>query len=474
MNWLSWDDEGQGVLRRAPAGCLFLFYCLTLQIGLSSERFIFPAAVAFLATAGWVLVGSYPFPKGSLPVLLLIVFFSLLGSYSLFLRVHEKILLPSVLRGEGVVRDVRLWGRTTIALADFTEGRFLIKGLDNPFLKAGDRILVAAELTQLKRAEEARGFDEKLYWRGMGVKGVMHPWKLELKGHVGGMPRWRIALDTRLQRLPSRTRGYLRASLLGEREEALEALHRQAGSVHLLAVSGFHVGVVAAIAWFFLRTLPFRFCLMSGFVWFYVFLTGGAPSAVRAAVMLQIVFLGRAFGRPSDAFNGVCAAGALMLLWNPWLFWNIGWRFSILAVMVLTSAPSLVVAPLVWLITAPLAAWTFGSTPIAGIIVNVFALPVFAVLLPVGLLFSLPVILGLPGGGLFAAVPEGLFYLWERVSSALVFLFPWQVSYSNVLLWGALLPLGWLLAKASGFSPLRAVCVSFFFGVFFCMFLPVI
>ena len=474
MNWLPSDDEGQGVLRRAPAGCLLLFYCLTLQLGLSVESFLFPATVALLAVMGWILLGSRHFVKGSLPVLLLILSFSLLGGYSIFLRINQKILLPPVLRGEGVVREMRSWGRSTVALADFSAGRFLIKGVENVSIKAGDRIYVAAALTPLKRAEDANGFDEQLYWRGMGVKGVMRPWKTEIRGNTGGMPRWRAALDVRLQRLPQRTRGYLRAALLGEREEALQELHRQAGSVHLLAVSGFHVGVVAGIAWFFLRALPLKFCWMSGLVWFYVFLAGGAPSAIRAAVMLQIVLLGRALGRPSDAFNGVCAAGALMLLWNPWLFWNIGWRFSILAVMVLTANPSFIVAPLVWLITAPQAAWTFGSTPFAGVVVNLLALPVFGLLLPLALFFSLPVILGAPGGLLFTLIPEKLFQLWEILSSSLVFLFPWQVSYSNVLLWGAILPLGWLVATASGFSRLRAVLASFFFLIFFYMLLPAI
>ena len=125
MNWLPLDDEGEGVLSRAPAGCLFLFYCLTLQLGLSSESFIFSVTVAFFAMAGWVLLGSYPFAKGSLPVLFLILAFSLLGGYSIFLRIHQKISLPPVLRGEGVVREIRPWGRSTVALADFKEGRFL-------------------------------------------------------------------------------------------------------------------------------------------------------------------------------------------------------------------------------------------------------------------------------------------------------------------------------------------------------------
>ncbi|MBP9958814.1 MAG: hypothetical protein KBF14_10220, partial [Synergistaceae bacterium] len=168
MNWLPLDDEGEGVLRRAPAGCLFLFYCLTLQLGLSSESFVLSVSVAFFAMTGWVLLGSYPFAKGSPPVLFLILAFSLLGGYSIFLRIHQEISLPPVLRGEGVVREIRPWGRSTVALADFKEGRFLLKGEASASLKAGDRIFVAAALSALKRAEDARGFDEKLYWRGMG------------------------------------------------------------------------------------------------------------------------------------------------------------------------------------------------------------------------------------------------------------------------------------------------------------------
>lgn len=467
MSWLPSDDDGEGVLKRAPAGCLFLFYCLILRLSLSAKGFALPASVALLALAGWVLVGSRRFPRGGAPLILLILSLSLLGGYSIFLRVNEKILLPPTLRGEGVVREVRPWGSSSVAVADFSAGRFLIKEAGSFGLKAGDRVAVGANVAALKRAEEPDGFDEKLYWRAMGVKGILRPWKVEIRGSSGGMPRWRAALDARLSRLPDRTRGYLRAALLGEREEALQELHREAGSVHLLAVSGFHVGIVAGIAWFFLRSLPGNFLLMSGVVWFYVLLAGAAPSAIRAAVMLQIVLLGRALGRPLYAFNGVCAAGALMLLWNPWLFWNIGWRFSILAVMVLTSAPSSLAALLVWLITAPQSAFAFGSTPFAGIVVNLLALPVFAVLLPLALVASLPLIADIPGGALFAAMPEKLFQLWEVLSTFLVYLFPRQVPYSGALLLCATLALGWLVARASGFSSARAILCALLFPAFF-------
>ena len=71
---------------------------------------------------------------------------------------------------------------------------------------------------------------------------------------------------------------------------------------------------------------------------------------------------------------------------------------------------------------------------------------------------SLPLLLGIPGGGLFASAAEGLFTLWEMCADFLAALVPWEVEWSPVvaLLGGAL----FILTVAGGVHPFRGRTVA--------------
>jgi competence protein ComEC len=188
--------------------------------------------------------------------------------------------------------------------------------------------------------------------------------------------------------------------------------------------------------------------------------------------MIQLVILGGLIGRSGKAFNTASFAGALMLLLNPWLFWDVGWRLSMLAVLSITSLSSadlsgeakfFLICPLVWLATTLQAAWTFGESPIVGIVANFFALPAFAALFPLSAALSMPSLMGLPFGSALVSIPEFLFVRWERFSLNLLALCPWRLSFSVPLLIVGSAILSYFFARASGFGKQRAVfatCVN--------------
>lgn len=112
-----------------------------------------------------------------------------------------------------------------------------------------------------------------------------------------------------------------------------------AGVSHILAVSGFHVAVVAGFVSFLLAWLPprglgrgIRWLLMLAAVWGYVGLTGAAASAVRAGVMLTLFLTGRLLRRPTDRYNTWAAAAFCMLAYQPLYLFDIGFQLSYLAV----------------------------------------------------------------------------------------------------------------------------------------------
>ncbi len=126
--------------------------------------------------------------------------------------------------------------------------------------------------------------------------------------------------------------------ILGERgsirDEITDAF-RDAGVVHILAVSGLHVGIILAMVWipFGRLSLRFRIPLALLVLWCYAFLTGMAPPVVRATFMATSVLLSFASQRLTNPVNNLAAAGALILLVSPQALFLPGFQLSFSAVI---------------------------------------------------------------------------------------------------------------------------------------------
>ncbi len=347
-------------------------------------------------------------------------------------------------------------------------GRFLVTVPAFRSLPEGSAVRLVGPTFPFRPSRKG-GFDQRMYWLARGVTAEVIPRSLTpLRSRWSlNVLRWELRRRI-LLRLPPRTRGYLLAMLLGVKDPDLIRDHSRWGTAHLLAVSGFHVGVVAAWAWFFLGRRRLGWGLVSLIVWGYVLLAGGAASALRAAVMIQLVLLGVAHGRPASGVNSVAAAGTALLVWRPWWLWDLGWQLSMLCATTITALAKVstlsgrvrcvLVSPALWFVTAPLIAGAFGSVPLAGLLLNLVAVPVFAVLLPLAVFLSIPAVLGLPGGWVLAAVPEKAFALWD-LGAWIVWRWP-SIGCSPWLSALSASVLAALLALRFRISPFRA-CLTF-------------
>ncbi len=88
-----------------------------------------------------------------------------------------------------------------------------------------------------------------------------------------------------------------------------------AGAMHVLCVSGLHVGIVFLIFSFMLGFLhrkgwqkSLKTILLLGIIWFYALLTGLSPSIQRAALMISFVLLGQLTNRKGFAVNSIAAS----------------------------------------------------------------------------------------------------------------------------------------------------------------------
>lgn len=113
----------------------------------------------------------------------------------------------------------------------------------------------------------------------------------------------------------------------------------QSGLSHILALSGLHVGIIAAIVAFALWPVYFagrgrvRWLIVVAALWLFALLTGMGPSVVRATVMATVYMVGRLLYRRTSALNSLAVAAAVILLFAPESLFEIGFQLSFAAVL---------------------------------------------------------------------------------------------------------------------------------------------
>ncbi|MFZ4582372.1 MAG: ComEC/Rec2 family competence protein [Paludibacter sp.] len=120
----------------------------------------------------------------------------------------------------------------------------------------------------------------------------------------------------------------------------LRASYSATGAMHILSVSGLHVGIVYVVIAFLLSFLKrnrfqlvFRALLIVLFLWSYAFVTGLSPSVIRSAFMFSFVAIGTSLERKSQIYNTVFMSAFIMLLIEPNYLYNIGFQLSYAAVL---------------------------------------------------------------------------------------------------------------------------------------------
>ncbi|MCU0418701.1 MAG: competence protein ComEC family protein [Cyclobacteriaceae bacterium] len=123
-------------------------------------------------------------------------------------------------------------------------------------------------------------------------------------------------------------------------DNELQNAYAASGAMHVLAVSGLHVGIIYGLLLLLLKPLA-RFswsrwvvaCVSLACLWGYAFVTGLSPSVLRAVTMFSFIALARPLGWSTNIYNTLAASAFLLLLYNPYLIMSVGFQLSYLAVL---------------------------------------------------------------------------------------------------------------------------------------------
>lgn len=211
-------------------------------------------------------------------------------------------------------------------------------------VQAGDRL---ALLARLEAPRDFDGFAYGAYLARQGIGAVASAYAANVVSHrraavadgLGGLRGWLLAGLNSI--VPEPEAALAAGVLLGVRAsiapEVNDAFAR-AGLTHVVAISGWNIAIVAALAAAMTRPLMrlrggrLAAVLLAGStVSGYVLLTGASPSVVRAALMAGGLVLARIGGSRAHAMSALLLAVLLMLLATPPVLWDVGFQLSALA-----------------------------------------------------------------------------------------------------------------------------------------------
>lgn len=214
------------------------------------------------------------------------------------------------------------------------------------------------------------------------------------------------------------------------------------GAMHILSVSGLHVGIIYTLLSYMLVFLTkkkngpiVKALILITIIWLYAFITGLAPATVRSAAMFTFVSVGSVFGRKTPMYNTLAASALFILIVNPLLIADIGFQLSYMAVVgIVAIQPGLsALLPLkhkialyvrdllsvsvaAQIATLPITLFYFNQFPNYFLLTNLIIIPWSFLVMVVGMVFVL------------ASPIHGVAFYFGKLLSYLVFGMNWAIK----------------------------------------------
>lgn len=221
-------------------------------------------------------------------------------------------------------------------------------------LSVGDRMLIYAKINPQRNNGNPNEFDYASYLKRQGISGITFlkssDWMLTGKQRSIGVKQRALLYREKLLavyetlNLQTDEKAVLSALTLGYKHDLSPELKNSfsvTGAGHVLAVSGLHVGIIFMITNFLLlpigrynnkiRIAKYVFIIV--LLWGFAFITGLSASVVRAVSMFTIASVAIIINRKASIFNTICVAAFIMLLYNPYYLFDVGFQLSYLAVV---------------------------------------------------------------------------------------------------------------------------------------------
>lgn len=298
---------------------------------------------------------------------------------------------------------------------------------DSLFLSPGEIVEISRQLVMSKSAKNPYHFDYADFMKRKGIEAFCFINKNEItsknefnrSNHFQNkMTQIRIRVNEYIEgALTSNTnKSIAKAMLIGNKQDLskqTKKIFQDTGSMHVLAVSGLHVGIICGLIYFLLhllrRFIPINKTLISllllSAILFYVIITGASPSVCRAGLMTGIFCIAFMMGKSLSIWHIILVSAFILLLVNPDFISEVGFQLSFLALSSIVyfkpkfdkilHHPSKPISYCIQLINLslsaqilvfPLSIFYFNKFPIYFLLSGLIAVPLTGLIISIGLL----------------------------------------------------------------------------------------
>ena len=322
---------------------------------------------------------------------------------------------------------------------------YVEKGEDNSTLNYGDVVTVSKGYFEIPEPKNPNEFDYRKYLERQNIyaHAFVESHEVKILDHLALNPvlSWAYTIRGTSQSIidelirSPRERAIVSALMLGIKDHLdneLKTAYSSAGAIHVLAVSGLHVGIVFILLnilfkpWKERRIGRYTFMVVAtAVIWMYALITGFSPSVMRAATMFTVIILSEGFQKKANIYNSLGIAAFLLIILDPFVIYAVGFQLSFIAVFGILMIYPLIyhkvhfhnrIGNYVWSIvcvsvaaqisTFPLTLYYFNQFPTYFLVSNLVVIPAASIMLYVGL-----VVLIL--GAILPAVAEVIAFIYE-------------------------------------------------------------
>ncbi|HHW31553.1 MAG TPA: DNA internalization-related competence protein ComEC/Rec2 [Clostridiaceae bacterium] len=342
------------------------------------------------------------------------------GKYERF--AGEKVIVRGFIIQEPEIKDIRVIytiKTNEVILENVVnrvKGKILLTvlGEDNtPIYEYGQAIEVAGEITLPKNRRNPGGFDYKRYLMQSGISATMFVRSKNILAVSGKKKNYIIQLGNSIrnriikiieQSLPIEQAGLLNGMLIGYRSglsKEIQEAFNDSGLIHIMAVSGAQVTFLIIPVMFIFKRLnlgrKISNIIMIGILIVFLSVTGFQPSVSRAVIMASIVLICQIALREYDIYTSISIAAIILLIYNPFTLFNVGFQLSFIATISLVMLnknirdileckyiPNMIINPLSMIISAqigvlPITAYYFNKISVISILSNLLVTPLIQI-----------------------------------------------------------------------------------------------
>lgn len=282
-------------------------------------------------------------------------------------------------------------------------------------IQAGTVCKISGELLEPMQNTNEHAFDYAKYLKRHNIHWILQPSKNTLQNCASSkksLAHYIINIREQGIRLveenfPTTLLPYVNALIFGERtffDEDLLNAYQRLGIIHLLAISGLHVGFIMGFLYYFFKriglTKEVTYWVFVGFLPLYAMITGANPPVIRAVLMMLFLLSSKKWRLPLTTMDTVAISFILFILFHPYIIYQAGFQLSFAVSMGLvmmsngfsketsflktlfeTSLTSM-------LVSLPILVWHFYEFSIMSLIANMFFVPFYSLIVLPSAIFT--------------------------------------------------------------------------------------